>query len=388
MSITICSSSLFTIILNEFMKLRGNRSSFERAHYSNRHTMPQNATDKAANHLETFFKIILKIGITCISVILFVILLNTLTSYRNLCCFDYLESLLDEANHAKHIVKQLCFTVICVYIFNFSHNNLKSGMKCGSELIFYLFGEEHTEMSHDVAASNDTQNQIPMTDISFNTATNYDDSMTSDIYNSSTTRVKLTSKQSCCSCWIFNYYFLFFDKKSLQVKKIESLILTIYFLISVGKLFFMEKSQLIYMWSLAYLTMNLIIISAVLLINYFPYQVLVDLNASGQQHVHAKTFMFRSREETALITQQQAASTSSSQINSDAYAATKTSEFTGGDGDIADGDAELENDANIIENAFAEHKQTLRDKAFSNKSLSFGKNQPSMISAYKVSRII
>lgn len=43
---------------------------------------------------------------------------------------------------------------------------------------------------------------------------------------------------------------------------------------------------------------------------------------------------------------------------------------------------EGENDGEIIDNAFIEHKVALRQIALSNKSLSFGKDQPSMRSAY------
>jgi len=289
MSIAICSSCLFTILFNEFTKLHNDKSR-KRVHYLNR--KEQNG-DKVIWKIEIFSHIILKISVSVILAIVFIISLNTFSFYRNLCCIDFIESILSEENHTIHIIKQLCFTFICFYIFNFSHGNLKSAMKNASEIIFYLFESDNHNQEYKEA------NDILLKELKND----------SEVYRPTTYNANLSDKKSYFSCQCFSYYVLFFDKKSLLVKKIESLVLVCFFLITLFKLLFIEKVQLIYLWSISFLVMNLFIVAAVLLLNYFPYQVLIDFHSKNHKK-HSNSLLFETRDESPLIIQQNEATTS------------------------------------------------------------------------------
>lgn len=355
MSIAICSSSLYATIFNEFTKLQKEKKSTKRVHFLNR-----NESNPASTKwkIENCANIILKISLICLIVIIFIILLNTFTSYRNVCCLDLLESILSEENHTIHVIKQICFTFICLYIFGYSHGNLKLAMKNASEIIFYLFGCEKESQkfkadNHELLTENNND---------------------AEVYRPTTSNANLNRKKSCCSCQLLSYYVLFFDKKTLIVKKIEALVLAIFFIITIFKLLFMEKLQLIYLWSISFLVMNFFIVAAVLLLNYFPYQVLIDVNSKDNKS-YSKSLLFETREEDPLITQQKVVTTTQLYSHSET---TKIEKQVGEELDHAD-------DANSIEDAFQAHRQTLKNIALSNKGLSFGNNQPSMMTAYKVS---
>jgi hypothetical protein len=346
MSIAICSSSLFNILFNSFTKLHKEKKSPKR-HYLNRNN---NNVDKS--RIEIFSNTILKISVICILVLLYIIFQNVFTSYRNVCCLDFLQSILSEENHTIHVFKQLCFAFILLYIFKFSHVNLKSTMKNASEIIFYLFeSEDETQQSKD--ADKRTLSEL-----------NND----AEVYRPTT----YNDKKKCCSFRCLSYYILFFDKKSLLVKKIETIVLVVFFLITLFMLLFMKKIQLIHLWSISFLVMNLLIVSATLLINYFPYQVVTDFG-SKKRNNRSDSFLFNTREDKSVKNQQKVATFSGMSLIKEGK------EFNEEENDQVD-------DPKSIENAFTEHKQALKDEALSNKSLSFGINQPSMISAYKVSK--
>jgi hypothetical protein len=189
----------------------------------------------------------LKLGALCIFIVLFVILVNTFTAYRNTCCVEYLESLLNETNHGKHIVKQLCLTFICFYVFKFSHSNLKSVIENSSELADYLFNLEN---------KNNADRRLSQALINENTNNNEAiDGNNSEIYTLTTHKLN-ESKSSCC---LFNFQSL--NTNSIKLNKIECFILVLFLMCTLIYLTFIEKSHLVCIWALSFLTVNLIIIS-------------------------------------------------------------------------------------------------------------------------------
>lgn len=93
--------------------------------------------------------------------------------------------------------------------------------------------------------------------------------------------------------------------------------------------------------------------------NYFPYQVLIDLNSFGSSKLN---IFFKNREEKPLIRQQG--------LEKNKIYKAETS------------DVDLE-EGSVIDSVFAEHMNELKHQALSNKGLSFGADQPSMKSAYR-----
>lgn len=344
------STSLYSIVFKEFTKLRkSKRYSFGRLSIKRERTY-----DDHLDQLKKFFNIMFKLGALCVFIIFFVILVNTFTAYRNTCCVEYLESLLNETNHGKHIVKQLCLTFICVYVFKFAHSNLKLVIENSTELADYLFNLDNKNSSNrrlSEALVNANSNSTEIND-------------NNEIYSMTTHKLN-EAKSSCC---LFKFQASCFDKTNAKLNKIECSILVLFFSLTLVYLAFIDKSHLVYIWALSFLTVNLIIISIVLLMNYFPYQVLIDFNSSEAQKT---SVLFRTREETPLIREQ-----------NEPQQQQKPSEPNKKENASLEDELE-EDEGEIIDSAFARHKQELKTKALSNKSLSFGVDQPSMSSGYK-----
>lgn len=128
--------------------------------------------------------------------------------------------------------------------------------------------------------------------------------------------------------------------------------LIIYTLVTLANIIILSKSDILLVWTLSYLFVNAAVITAVIIINYFPYQVLIDdRERDSAGFLISKPASVIVRQGPRLILKQ----------------------------------PENLDDSSMIESAFSEHKQHLKNQAMSNKSLSFGIDQPSMRSAYRAS---
>ncbi len=133
--------------------------------------------------------------------------------------------------------------------------------------------------------------------------------------------------------------------------KIELLTILLLLMFSSIILFLFEFSSLIFIWSVSFLFVNLLVVSSTLLINYFPYQI---LNNNSIKESKSKV-LFQTKEDLSLIKMP----------------------IVKSNNDID------EDDGLIIENAFLEYKFELKNQALNNKSLRFGSDQPSIKSAYR-----
>ncbi len=273
------------------------------------------------------------------------------TKNRNECCINFMESILEDSNHVKHIIKQLCFTIICLYIFYYVHLKFKFIVDISFILIDYLFDEKDLD-------SNKIKLELKLNEINDDFYENDDTLMSSSLEI-----LTVNPKRDQTSARIY-----FFDKtlNEFVLNKNRLIILLIFFVVSLLKLSLLSLSDLIYLWSISFLVINLIIISIVLLFNYFPYQVLMDVNSKSKRN----RFIFKTREEAPLIRQQQIKPVKPIKPiykNNNESAENQDEDLDGTD----------------IDTAFNQFKQELKTKALSNKSLSFGSNQPSMNTAYR-----
>jgi hypothetical protein len=262
-----------------------------------------------------------------------------------------MESILEDSNHVKHIIKQLCFTIICLYIFYYVHLKFKFIVDISFILIDYLFDEKDLD-------SNKIKLELKLNEINDDFYENDDTLMSSSLEI-----LTVNPKRDQTSARIY-----FFDKtlNEFVLNKNRLIILLIFFVVSLLKLSLLSLSDLIYLWSISFLVINLIIISIVLLFNYFPYQVLMDVNSKSKRN----RFIFKTREEAPLIRQQQIKPVKPIKPiykNNNESAENQDEDLDGTD----------------IDTAFNQFKQELKTKALSNKSLSFGSNQPSMNTAYR-----
>lgn len=335
------SSSLFNFVLSEFTRLRKIKS-----------TPKNNNHPTSSKEMKNFSNISIKLISFVIFLIFFLIFVNMFTRNRNECCIDFMDSILEDTNHAKHIIKQLCLTVICFYIFYYSHLKFKFIVDITFVLIDYLFDEKDLDL-------NKTKLELKLNEIN-NDFYDNDDTLIS----SSLEVLTVNPRRNQTSARIY-----FFDKtiNEFVLNKNRVFTLLIFLAVSSLQLSLLSLSDLIYLWSISFLIINLIIISIVLLFNYFPYQVLMDVNSSSR----GSRFIFRTREEAPLIRQQQNKGMKPMKpIYKNSNEATETQE-------------EEDIDGTEIDTAFNQFKQELKTKALSNKSLSFGSNQPSMNSAYR-----
>lgn len=151
----------------------------------------------------------------------------------------------------------------------------------------------------------------------------------------------------------------------LRIKLLEKLnltdsILIIYTLVTLIQLASLTLSNIIELWTASFLLVNLIVITATLLTNYFPYQVLIDeKNQSSQTNVVG-----------FLIAKQKPVVRATPRLILKQH---------------HEPPREANDEASMIDSVFVEHKQHLRSQALSDHSLSFGVDQPSMQSAYRAS---
>ena len=267
------------------------------------------------------------IAIKIVSVVIislcFIFLLNTFTPFRLLCCTEFYESFLNHPDHGVHIFKKLCFIFVCFYIFFLSHKSVKYSEKVLTKIFTTLFYDINNNNNKDESSidSVDTQTEEILID-----------------------KRKKSEK---------NYKYLFPSENNSEYYSIFVLcLLSLFFLI------FLTKHDLFIFWTISFLVLNLRIVSSVLLVNYFPYQVLVESNTS-------KAIFFKNKESCPLIKQH--------------FEKTKIYNQNIKEKNELSGYLEEQS----IDQIFAEHLGELKTKALSDKDLSFGEKQPNMKSAYK-----
>lgn len=149
-----------------------------------------------------------------------------------------------------------------------------------------------------------------------------------------------------------------FRSKILRQLSLIDINLTVHALISIIQLISMSQPGTLHIWTISYLFINLIVVSSVILVNYFPYQVLIDADDTDRfdptGFLIPRTHTTQTHHQTPRLILKQPRES-------------------------------LTDDASMIDSVFFEHKQHLKSQALSNKSLSFGVDQPSMQSAYRAS---
>ena len=138
------------------------------------------------------------------------------------------------------------------------------------------------------------------------------------------------------------------------------LLIILYFTITSIKLIFINYINLIHLWSGTFLLINLLVLSIILLLQYFPYQIFISLNS----YLHYQQISTNER--------------GNSKINNSNIYRLKTNSS-----EIATV-IENNNRQDIIDNAFIECKLELRDKYMQNTEYKEGQNQPNMKNAYKI----
>lgn len=256
----------------------------------------------------------------------FVSTVNMFTSYRNICCTEFYESLLNHPDHGKHIIKQLCLFFICFYIFFISHKSVKHSGSILTQIFRILFCAK----MEDIENMDQARTSIEDQPISF--------------------KKNETNK--------FENFLNFFYPNENNTEFYVTFVLN---LSSLFLIIFLSKHDLFAYWTISFLTLNFSIISSVLLINYFPYQVLVKSDTS-------KAIFFSNKESVPLINQKE-------------NQKTKIYNQTLKEEKILNDEREIDNQS--IDQIFAEHMGELKIKALSDKDVSFGEKQPNMKSAYK-----
>ncbi len=290
------------------------------------------------------------------------ILLNTLTVYRNTCCTEYLESLLEHPNHSIHIIKQLCFTFICFYIFHFAHSQVLLCVDNTAELLGYLFEDnkiapdaDYVHDLNDEHLNDQLENQIYQLNSMkvIKTDENHDDNR---IYNST---ILQSNQHNTCS---------FLSNSKPNLRKYTFCIVICFILICSIKLLVFSQTNLINIWSVSILALNLMVLIIILIINYFPYQVMAYSKYNNYKYSLFKTNTSKNATKDTKN-----------------FCSNLRNKFEASQPHQALDENDLENDCDekLIEMAFREYKQELKLKALSNRDLNFGSNQPSMNSGYQ-----
>ncbi len=297
MGIAISSSGFYYQIFNDFTKFRNKRQSVALRNKNNKSVLYR---------IGKYLSVMLKLTSIGALALVFVVLLNSFGKYRNVCCVDFMESFLNDESHAVHIVKQLCLTVICFYIFYFSHTRTLLALNSLVEIVRYFLDfcqSKSQEASNHNSTDNreNIENEEELDDEEDSQVTgksNYELILnnSSGVYNQTTVAIE---KVNCCTNFYSN------AKRDIITKLIVYIVCYIVTLIQLGSI---SKQNLVYLWTITFLFLNFAIVSISLLINYFPYQVLVD---SKQTVMRKTSFLFRNREELPLIRQDEAATKSS-----------------------------------------------------------------------------
>ena len=154
LGIAISSSGFYYQIFNDFTKFRNKRQNL---------ALKNKNKKSILDRIGKYLGVILKLSSIGLLALIFVILLNTFGKYRNVCCVDFMESFLNDESHAIHIVKQLCLTAICIYIFYFSHSRTVLAMNSLLEIVRYFldFSQSKTQ---EVVNTNLAENRENNTD--------------------------------------------------------------------------------------------------------------------------------------------------------------------------------------------------------------------------------
>ena len=244
--------------------------------------------------------------------IVFLSLQDLFNPYRNDLCDTYLNSLLDSRNHTIEIIKKLLLTVLCVYIANYLYKQMKIAFDNGYSLLKSIF---------------------------------------IDLFKAEVD-IKLCFIPSCLNC---NQN----TSKELRIyRNLKIFLIIFYFGITLLKLIFVNYINLIHLWAGTYLLINFLILSIVLLLQFFPYQIFISLS-SYLQYEHVST---------------NENGTKSCNRNNNIYRLNNTGSVSNTT-DVADEE---------IDNAFIECKLELRDKYFQDADYKDASNQPNMRTAYKI----
>ena len=236
--------------------------------------------------------------------ILFIFILNTITIGKTGSCKSFISRILSQSILVNQIFKQIFLSFISCYIIQFIHKQLDEFFfKNLTSIYDSLFSHLNTVVDNSL---------------------NQKDA----IYENLTVEINRSSKL-----------------------KIECFIAVLFFISSTVELVLISKIVLISIWTVSFLIVNFIVVSGVLLVRYFPYQI---INDSRNSNNNKALFFFLTKEELPLIRQQ-----------------SKTI--------VKDEDDDTEN----IDETFLEYQHELRNQALIDMSLTFGSNQPSLKSAFK-----
>ena len=260
-----------------------------------------------------YSKLMVKYIGTALFLLIFLALQDLFNPYRNDLCDTYLNSLLDSRNHSLEIIKKLLLTILCFYIAGYLAKQMKVAYDNGYSLLRSLFV---------------------------------------DLFNAEVD-IKI-----CIPCFKRNHKM---DTREFRIyKKLKMLLIILYFTITSIKLIFINYINLIHLWSGTFLLINLLVLSIILLLQYFPYQIFISLNS----YLHYQQISTNER--------------GNSKINNSNIYRLKTNSS-----EIATV-IENNNRQDIIDNAFIECKLELRDKYMQNTEYKEGQNQPNMKNAYKI----
>jgi hypothetical protein len=338
---SILMSSLYTLILHDFTRIRNRKSKSPAAPTT---TEDDGYLLKIYFELTKYTHVLVKLLSISAMAIMFVILFNTFSAHRNEHCSTLYATIFNYSTSSKatFVLKQAMLAFVCVYVFVYSHRHLTWSLENARETLSYLFMPPigQLELNQSVVDISDKVNSV-------------DDLEDALFLNSKSEIYRRTTFESDSTIT---------TTTTTRPLLISNLTLLVYFLLCLLDILFLTKLELVYFWTSSFLILNLTIISVCLLINYFPYQVLVDSTGSVSFNLRS---LFRA---TPVETNHQLV-LKQSVINPECS----------DEASFLDDD---DNDGSLIDSVFIEHKHTLKNKALSNKSLSFGLNQPCMRSAY------
>jgi len=259
-----------------------------------------------------YSKLMIKYISVALFLLIFLALQDLFNPYRNDLCDTYLNSLLDSRNHSLEIIKKLLLTVLCFYIAVYLSQQMRIAYDNGYSLLRSLL---------------------------------------IDLFKAEVD-IKI-----CITCFDQNHKK---DSKEFRIhKKLKILLILFYFIITSIKLIFINYINLIHLWSGTFLFINLLVLSIILLIQYFPYEIFISLSS----YLHYQQMSTRESSRNKI----------------------KTNNIYRLNTDINETATVIENsNRQEVDNAFIECKLELRDKYLQNTDFKHGSNQPNMKSAYKI----
>lgn len=194
------------------------------------------------------------------------------------------------------IIKRASFLVICIILFWFSHRFFTA---CSSNLVEILTFLHNDHVTH----SRSTEMQLDERSLSTNNRSNFS-RLSYELLTETSGSVSELAKSDLNMC----------DCLRLESRQRMIIYLVTYgicFLISVLQLGVMSKEGQVAIWTLSFLVVNLSIVGTCLLVNYFPYQVLINSTPKRTQ-----TNGVLSKENAPLIDQEPAIMTPAAQTSS------------------------------------------------------------------------